>query len=190
MLYVDAAEYPCGKKFAISVVDSTGSVATAASIQASSSEEAEEAAVALATTIPNSFFIISDSKTAIHNFGAGRVCRAALAILSRNPPSHLFTLLWTPAHAGLIGNEAAHASARAFTIRAQAGLGDGSGASNLPPPFTSKERLLTYHDICGHYRLGRQTLPPLMRRSSRMRKVLWRRLQTRSFLSPALRHKI
>lgn len=77
VLYVDAAEYPCRHKFAISVVDSTGSIATGASIIACSSEEAEEAAVALAATIPNYSVIVSDSKTAIHNFGAGRVCRTA-----------------------------------------------------------------------------------------------------------------
>ncbi|KAH7980355.1 hypothetical protein HPB49_015241 [Dermacentor silvarum] len=83
-------------------------------------DDNSEAAIALAFTIPNSSIIVSDSKTAISNFGAGRVSRQALSLTLSRPPTQDIGLIWTPAHAGLAGNEVAHASARGLTDRARA----------------------------------------------------------------------
>lgn len=188
VLYVDAAEYGNRNHYAISVINSHGQVAAAASIPGSSSEEAEEAAIALALTIPNSSVIVSDSKAAIHNFGAGRVSKPALSLLLAHPFHQTVALIWTPAHAGLAGNEAAHACARGFTVRAQAS--DVSDLATEEAPFTARDRLITYHDICTHYRLDRLTFPPLMGKSPRRCEVLWRQLQTRTFPSPYLLHRI
>lgn len=188
VLYVDAADYGNRHHYAISVINSHGQVAAAASVLASSSEEAEEAAIALALTIPSSSVIISDSKTAIYNFGAGRVSKPALSLLLHHPLDRLVALIWTPAHAGLAGNEAAHASARGFTVRAHAS--DVSQFATNEAPFTARDRLISFHDICTHYRLERLTFPPLTRKSSRRCEILWRQLQTRTFLSPYLLHRI
>lgn len=186
VLYVDAAEYSTRPFFALSVVNSLGQISAAASISASSSEEAEEAAIALALTVPNYSLIISDSKTAIYNFGAGRVSKTALSLLLAHPPQQDTALIWTPAHAGLAGNEAAHASARGFTFRAQAL--EEPGPVSTTAPFAARDRLLTFHDICSHYRLGRLSLPPLTSKSIRRREVLWRQLQTHTFPSPYILH--
>ncbi|XP_049268845.1 uncharacterized protein LOC125757358 [Rhipicephalus sanguineus] len=188
VLYVDAADYGNRNYYAISVIRSHGQVAAAASIPASSSEEAEEAAIALALTIPKSSVVVSDSKTAIYNFGAGRVSKPALSLLLAHPLDQIVALIWTPAHAGLAGNEAAHASARGFTVRAQAS--DMSQLATEEAPFTARDRLISFHDICTRYRLERLTFPPLIRKSPRKCEILWRQLQTRTFPSPYLLHRI
>ncbi|KAH8018379.1 hypothetical protein HPB51_003664 [Rhipicephalus microplus] len=53
VLYVDAAEYPSSSSYALSAVDYNGKALTTASITVNSSEEAEEAAIALGLSIPN-----------------------------------------------------------------------------------------------------------------------------------------
>lgn len=54
------------------------------------------------------FMIISDSKTFIRNFSVGRVKETGLSIFIKHPPTQDIALMWTPAHAGLSDNEAAH----------------------------------------------------------------------------------
>lgn len=157
-----------------------------ASIYATSSEEAEEAAISLALSIPDITMIISDSKTAIRNFSAGRISETALSILNKHPPTQDIALIWTPAHAGLSGNEAAHACARGMTGRAQA----TGAALGHTVPFSARDRLLTFHDITNHYRLQRTVYPPLHRGADRQCEILWRQLQTRTFPTPAFRHLI
>uniref|UniRef100_G3MPG7 Uncharacterized protein n=1 Tax=Amblyomma maculatum TaxID=34609 RepID=G3MPG7_AMBMU len=73
--YVDAAEYRHTQiqAFALAAVNGNGSPLAAASIASTSSETAEEAAVALAIANTSADIIFSDSKTAIRNFAIGRI---------------------------------------------------------------------------------------------------------------------
>ncbi|KAG0418347.1 hypothetical protein HPB47_004936 [Ixodes persulcatus] len=86
-------------------------------------EQAEEAAIALAlATTPRPRTIISDSKAAILNYAKGYVSTPAQAILrtlKAQPLESAVSLVWTPAHSGLCGNELAHSTARGFTTRAE-----------------------------------------------------------------------
>lgn len=186
VLYVDAAEYPSSSSYALSAVDTNGKAITTASVTVNSSEEAEEAAIALGLSIPNITMIVSDSKTAIRNFSAGRISQTALSILNKHSPTQDVALIWTPAHAGLCGNEAAHACARGMTGRAQA----TDDALDHAAPFSARDRLLTFHDITNHYRLQRTVYPPLHRGATRHHEILWRQLQTRTFPTPSFRHLI
>lgn len=178
VVYVDAAEYPSKPAFGIAVIGTPGADPQAsATVLTSTSVTAEEAAIALALTqTPTPLIILSDSQPAIRNYLKGTISSLALQILRTRPPSEPVTLLWTPAHTGIGGNEAAHHQARALTHRA--------GASFTPTPGVpemSHSVLLTYRDITQHYRLLRRQLPPPHPSLTAEAAHMWRLLQTHSF---------
>lgn len=84
---VDAASYPQKPAYAVSAVSHQLGYITAATIQARTSIEAEEAAIALAISTTAAEVILSDSKTAIRNYSKGRVHEPALKILNHQTPS-------------------------------------------------------------------------------------------------------
>lgn len=121
-------------------------------------------------------FIISDSKTAIQNFSAGRISPAAAKILDQRQIARKITLIWTPAHASVPGNEAAHELARGLYHRAgEDPLWQGSG-----------ERMVKYGEITQHYRLERRLVPPPDPSLNNTQAVAWRRLQTYTYPHPIL----
>ncbi|KAL1468400.1 hypothetical protein MTO96_025458 [Rhipicephalus appendiculatus] len=65
--YVDASPIG-GDKYAIAAVEGTGRILSTEEITATSILEAEEAAIAMATAIEGTLFIVSDSMSAIRSF--------------------------------------------------------------------------------------------------------------------------
>ncbi|KAH6934580.1 hypothetical protein HPB50_025488 [Hyalomma asiaticum] len=65
-------------------------------------------------------------------------------------PWRSISLIWTPAHAGLSGNEEAHSLARGLTFR----------AGEIEPPLQAEERLLSFHHILAYYRDERRVYAP------------------------------
>ncbi|KAG0436899.1 hypothetical protein HPB47_017709 [Ixodes persulcatus] len=157
ILFVDAAEYERGSRFAVT-----------------------EIAVALALTDPACKTVLCDSRQVIRNFAKGRISLGAARIISQHqvhrepePPTRL---LWFPAHVGEVseehrnGNETAHARARELTSR----TGDSR------PWYSSKDRMTSYNEITKAFRLARRTLPPLSDKLDRAQAVALRQLQTRT----------
>lgn len=185
--YVDAAAYTTKHRYVLAVVDNQGNIVRSASIKTTSAGDAEEAAIALASGLPDCDVIISDSKTAIRNFSSGYITNTAHSLLVAHPPQNNIALVWTPAHQGLRGNEMAHAAARGFTDRVAANVRQPLGPNNSLQDL-HKDSLITFHEICTHYRHQRLTYPPLSLPSTRQREILWRQLQTRTFLTPRTLH--
>ncbi|KAH7965257.1 hypothetical protein HPB49_005416 [Dermacentor silvarum] len=142
-----------------------------------SSKTAEEAAIALALISSSSAKILSDSKSALSNFGKGLLTGTTARLLRFWHPSCPVTLIWTPAHAGFPGNEEVHSLARGLTFRAGVG-----------PPPPALERLLTFRDILTHYRDTRRLYAPPALSLILTQASHWRRLQTRTAPYPIVLH--
>ncbi|KAM7315603.1 hypothetical protein ISCGN_005386 [Ixodes scapularis] len=111
---------------------------------------------------------------------AGRISKPALKILHRNAPQTSVRLVWTPAHAGFEGNEAAHEQARGYTIRAGPSLHPYHGARS------ARDRPSSFHEITTHYLLSRQVYPPADKSLTLEQAHSWRQLQTGTFPNPAI----
>lgn len=172
--YVDAASGKSGAAVA-SVVDGQGAPVSAATIRSRNTETAEELAIALACVGTEAHFIISDSKTAIWNFGKGRISPEAARVLSGRRLNRKISLIWTPAHTSVPGNEAAHELARALYFRV-----------TVEPPDCQNmdERLQSYTEIVENYRLLRRVVPPPDKSLNNREAVAWRRLQAGNFVNP------
>lgn len=81
-------------------------------ILSNDTQEAEEAAITLALTKQRTRMIVSDSKSAIKSYDRSRISTAAWNIFANaKVTAEQGTIIWAPAHRGLIGNERAHATA-------------------------------------------------------------------------------
>ncbi|KAH7937512.1 hypothetical protein HPB49_012798 [Dermacentor silvarum] len=142
-----------------------------------SSETAEEAAIALDLISTSSTKILSDSKSALSNFGKGLLSGTTARLLRFWHTTCPLTLIWTPAHAGFPGNEKVHSLARGFTFRA-----------GVRPPPPALERLLIFRDILTHYRDTRRLYAPPALSLILTQASHWRLLQTRTAPYPILLH--
>ncbi|KAH7978659.1 hypothetical protein HPB49_006305 [Dermacentor silvarum] len=180
-VYVDAAKHQRKPKtYVAAVVRATdGKVLNACSVRATSAEQAEEAAIALALSgIPEATTILSDSRTAIANFGRGSVGTPAASLLPRTK-STTTHLRWFPAHVGVIPGGAANRNEEADVVARELAYPDEAD-------FLDPEPLLDYGGILAWYREGRRALPGPHPRLGRREGVLLRQLQTGTVLTPAL----
>ncbi|KAH7953315.1 hypothetical protein HPB49_007030 [Dermacentor silvarum] len=189
-VYVDAAKHQRKPKtYVAAVVRATdGKVLNACSVRATSAEQAEEAAIALALSgIPEATTILSDSRTAIANFGRGSVGTPAASLLPRTKSTTTY-LRWFPAHVGVIPGGAANRNEEADVVAREL-------AYRAAPPrpseadeadFLDPDPLLDYGGILAWYREGRRALPGPHPRLGRREGVLLRQIQTGTVLTPAL----
>lgn len=94
------------------VVRERGDLVSCCTFKNTIATEAEELAIALAITQRGTRVIVSDSKSAIKNYDMGRISATAAKVLRQGPvPAEQISLMWSPAHQGLKGNEKAHSIA-------------------------------------------------------------------------------
>ncbi|KAG0444388.1 hypothetical protein HPB47_013846 [Ixodes persulcatus] len=117
-VYTDAADHATNPAMTMVVTNSQGVLLSGGSIATTSTEDAEETAIALALTLPNATTIISDSKRAVQNYARGRISRFAARILRDFDPTDTVSIVWAPAHSSLPGNDFAHNTARELAYRA------------------------------------------------------------------------
>lgn len=189
-MYVDAAKHQYRPHTYVAVVvrATDGKLLNACSVRATSAEQAEEAAIALALNgTPQVTTILSDSRTAIANFGRGSIGTPAASLLPRSK-STTTHLRWFPAHVGAIPGGAANRNERADAVARElahrAAPPRPSDAEEAVPP--DSDPLLDYGSILQWYREGRRTLPGPHPRLGRREGVLLRQLQTGTVLTPAL----
>ncbi|KAH7953674.1 hypothetical protein HPB49_010992 [Dermacentor silvarum] len=180
-VYVDAAKHQRKPKtYVAAVVRATdGKVLNACSVRATSAEQAEEAAIALALSgIPEATTILSVSRTATANFGRGSVGMPAASLLptTKSTTTHL---RWFPAHVGVIPGGAANRNEEADVVARELAYPDEAD-------FLDADPLLDYGGILAWYREGRRALPGPHPRLGRREGVLLRQLQTGTVLTPAL----
>ena len=178
--YVDASPVKDVKAFTVVSTRADLSAVNAITVPVARSNEAEEAAIALAMLDPQARVIITDSKEAINSFLFGKIAASTARLLKNFPhPERSISLIWVPAHAGNPGNETANSLARALTNRS----GEESSYS------LTKDTLRTYSEILQHYRLGRRAYPlPHPGLNKEQSKTL-RRMQTDTLISPYLLNK-
>ena len=114
----------------------------------------------------------------------GRIGKAALHVLMSTKVEET-TILWTPGHESLAGNQAAHAAARDHARRA---ISD-TQRTRTDGCHNEDERIpKKYADILAHYRKQRKRYPPAHKRLSREQAVTWRRLQAGTYPHGTLMH--
>ncbi|XP_077551464.1 uncharacterized protein LOC144165222 [Haemaphysalis longicornis] len=144
---------------------------------------AEEVAIALAAADPASRIIITDSRSVCQNLTKGRITIRAARILKgcyMDRPNTR-SVIWTPAHAGLGGNVAADASARALNSR----------DPPRPPALDDPEPnpVSSFRDITAVYKSNRLRFPPQAPGLTKAGERWLLRLYTNTVLCPAiLRH--
>lgn len=195
-VFVDAARYKRRRGFTAAVLDSDKSCVTCATIRTTSNETAEEVAIALAVAQTSATVIVSDSQAAVRNFANGRISPEALRILFSGGQARKrdIYITWTPAHALLedSNNGAVHDAARGLTDRAA--ISSAAPAPSVRDDAADEwewhDRMTRYNDITKHYRLQRGIFPPPHPKLTKKQSVEWRRLQTRTYVNPALSHII
>lgn len=177
-VYTDAADHATNPAMTMVVTNSQGVLLSGGSIATTSTEDAEETAIALALTLPNATTIISDSKRAVQNYARGRISRFAARILRDFVPTDTVSIVWAPAHSSLPGNDFAHNTARELAYRA---AGDRESGLTL-----HKDVLTTYQEITQAYRLARKRYPAGHKSLSKAQEHTWRRLQTNTYPHPTI----
>ncbi|KAG0411357.1 hypothetical protein HPB47_011514 [Ixodes persulcatus] len=177
-VYTDAADHATNPAMTMVVTNSQGVLLSGGSIATTSTEDAEETAIALALTLPNATTIISDSKRAVQNYARGRISRFAARILRDFVPTDTVSIVWAPAHSSLPGNDFAHNTARELAYRS---AGDRESGLTL-----HKDVLTTYQEITQAYRLARKRYPAGHKSLSKAQEHTWRRLQTNTYPHPTI----
>ncbi|KAG0430259.1 hypothetical protein HPB47_022860 [Ixodes persulcatus] len=179
-LYADAAILPIGNTATLAVADPRGNVVRTASVYTTLAEHAEEAAIALAATgtKQDHITVITDSQRACRNFAKGEIGKPAARILSKAQFTSM-KIVWAPGHAGVEGNEAANAAARAF---------HSNRDSSAPQPHTPDSNM-KYNEYLKTIREARMTLPAPPSKFTKEEEHLYRRLQTGTMKTPMKLHQ-
>ncbi|KAG0445371.1 hypothetical protein HPB47_016175 [Ixodes persulcatus] len=179
-LYADAAILPRGNTATLAVADPRGNVVRTASVYTTLTEHAEEAAIALAATgtKQDHITVITDSQRACRNFAKGEIGKPAARILSKAQFTSM-KIVWAPGHAGVEGNEAANAAARAF---------HSNRDSSAPQPHTPDPNM-KYNEYLKTIREARMTLPAPPSKFTKEEEHLYRRLQTGTMKTPMKLHQ-
>ncbi|KAH7949442.1 hypothetical protein HPB49_009928 [Dermacentor silvarum] len=179
-LYVDAAKYKDKEDtyVAVAIRATTGEIYSACSVRAKQAHQAEEAAIALALADNKCTTILSDSRTAVRNYGRNNVCASAVRVMKCSDRQ----CRWFPAHQGCYfgstspnRNEKANAAARAEGV-----------ATDDEDDEEEAELVTSYADVLEWYRSARRSMPDPHPQLTREQAVLYRQLQTNSVLTPAL----
>ncbi|KAG0421312.1 hypothetical protein HPB47_002787 [Ixodes persulcatus] len=177
-VYTDAADHATNPAMTMVVTNSQGVLLSGGSIATTSTEDAEETAIALALTLPNATTIISDSMRAVQNYARGCISRFAVRIHGDFVPTDTVSIVWAPAHSSLPGNDFAHNTVRELAYRA---AGDRESGLTL-----YKDVLNTYQEITQAYRLARKRYPAGHKFLSKAQEHTWRRLQTNTYPHPTI----
>ncbi|KAG0420518.1 hypothetical protein HPB47_003455 [Ixodes persulcatus] len=181
--YVDASPYPQERAHVIVAIAPNEGATVTASVRTPNTREAEECAIALAINeigrSGKDGAIISDSQDAIRRLERGTVANTALRLLTSSPTKGKIAIRWTPAHAGLEGNERADSLARELTAQA-----DTTQAPLSPTPLTG------YRDILSHYRSDRARYPEPHKTLTRHQAVIIRQVQANALPNPHILSKI
>ncbi|XP_075554181.1 uncharacterized protein LOC142587185 [Dermacentor variabilis] len=180
VFYADASGPHHGGWFTAAVVHQNTAV-NGLTFKAQDITHAEEVAIALAAAAQDSRVIISDSRGACRNIERGFIPYLAYRLLQGSnylgvPAPR--TIVWTPAHEGLEGNEAADAAARALTLR----------ASPSPPVAADSDPnpVFTFKEITQHYQNGHAIFPKPCKGLTKADERLLLRLYTKTLLCPAI----
>lgn len=185
--YTDIASTHHDRRTTIVALDSTGTTMTAATYRGISSTTAESIAIAHAATTHRSehpLTIVTDSLQACLRYRRGQAPVAAILLLQKLPPQLFITIIWTPAHTGLLGNEAAHAAAREIHNRVSSASESAATEDITTEPLTTTEAILT------HYRHLRYKYPPPHPSLTHAQAYTWRRLQTDTYYNCTRLHHI
>lgn len=182
--YTDIATTPDRTRTTLVTVDSNGHLATAVTYRNLPVTSAEALAIAHATTTHQHqpyLTIITDSQQACRLYQAGLAPPQALPVLQHLPEDIEISIVWTPGHAGLAGNEAAHAAARDLLTRALP-----TARTDTAGRLISDHEILTpldstYSSLLAHYTHIRRTYPPPHHSLSNHQAHIYRRLQTETF---------
>lgn len=180
VFYVDASSPHHGGWYTAAVVHQKTAV-NGLTFKAQDITHAEEVAIALAAADQDSRVIITDSRGACRNIERGFILYFAYRILRNSdylgaPASR--TIVWTLAHTGLEGNEAADAAARALTLR----------ESPSSPLYADSEPnpAFTFKGITQHYHFGHAIFPKPCRGLTKAEERLLLCLYTKTLLCPAV----
>ncbi|XP_070378167.1 uncharacterized protein [Dermacentor albipictus] len=180
VFYVDASGPHHGGWYTAAVVHQNTAV-NGLTFKAQDITQAEELAIALAAAHHDSRVIISDSQAASRNIERGFIPYFAYRLLQGSnylgvPASR--TTIWTPAHEGLEGNEAADAAGRVFALR----------ASPSPPVAADSDPnpAFTFEEITQHYQYGHAIFPKPCKGLTKAEERLLLRLYTKTLLCPAV----
>ncbi|KAG0434710.1 hypothetical protein HPB47_018928, partial [Ixodes persulcatus] len=176
--YVDASGPQHGRWYTAVVVHETKTV-NGLSFRARDITHAEEVAVALATSHPDSKCIITDSRGACRNVEQGWTPYLAYRILQNciGDPADRY-IIWALAHQGLAGNEAADAAARALSLREVSSSPSEQDADPNPA--------YTFKDITSCYQSGHSLYPHPCTGLSKADGRLLLRLYTNTLRCPAI----
>lgn len=180
VFYVDVSGPSPSGHFTAAVI-TEGKHVDGLSFRADTVTHAEEVAIALAASHPASRTILTDSRSACSQYLQGSIAPLAASLLQAaswrfNP--HPIRIVWTPGHSGLPGNEAANAAARASPVRAV--------APPCPETESGNTNLTRFREILAYYRASRRLYPDPARGLEKADERLLRRLQTNTFISPAV----
>lgn len=182
--YTDIAQSSTRHSTTIAVLTNEGRLPTAASYRHIPTPTAESLAIAHAALTHRHqpyLTIITDSQQACRLYQAGLAPPAAIHLLQRLPEDIDLSIVWTPGHSGLAGNEAAHAAARALITRALPSprLDQATPPHPGPPALTPLDP--TYNSILSHYTNSRRRYPPPHPSLTAQQAYILRRLQTETY---------
>lgn len=186
-LYTDAAPHRTHRNWTtVTVINHDYNEQTSATVLTQSIQDAEEIAIALAiannTRETETTYILTDSMQACKNYLTGKICMEAVKILNRKQKIGATTLVWTPGHAGVRGNERAHEVASEHS-NFQSHPNMQLRIEPSPMPWIRSAYLEWHREVRFKY-------PPPHKSLTKSEQVAWRKLQTNTYPNLHFLHKI